>query len=171
MNTDNGKQIIANILREKNIEPFLDAGLDTKWLDDPEDLSRVAVFGEADLTAYKFLVRYWEDRGKIPSVARFKHSYPEPGYRLPKIPADLDADELVEMAVEDRKRIQCEVDGSDFLERMDAGDHAGAHEAAQKILEHAAAATRWCWCRCRISRPARCGGSAQTVIPGPSKAT
>ena len=51
-----GRTIVANILREKEpaLQQFLSAGFDLAWMTSTKDLSRAAVFGDADRAAYQF---------------------------------------------------------------------------------------------------------------------
>lgn len=132
--TNVGKEIVNTVLRNGDIEPFLKAGLDLAWMTSNEDLSHAAVFSEADRDAYLAVLRRYEAREKVPSLAWFRHSFPPENYTLPK--TVMDADELVDMATEDRKRVQYITTGSDLLDFIEAGDYEGAHEAAQKMLEH-----------------------------------
>lgn len=113
---------------------FLDEGFDDKWLHDPIDLSRAAVFGEADMAAYSFLVKHWLANRKVPSVGYFQHAFPAETYRLPK-DTDLDLGELIAMASENRYRCQLDVYGGDFIDLIEEGRYTDAQQVLQEAAQ------------------------------------
>lgn len=130
-----GREIIACALRAGTLKPFIEAGITDEWLTDQVDLSRAAIFGTEDLSAYHTLLRHWTGHGKLPSLDMFRLSYPESAYRLPDTtytPA-----ELTEVFLEDRKRYLTEVSASDIADLVAAGDSDGAlalMEQAARII-------------------------------------
>ena len=68
---------------------------------------------------------------EVPSLAYFRHSFPEDTYRLPT-PGGVTTAELLEWSQEDRRRSQLEVAGSELYDRMDAGQYAEAHAVIQR---------------------------------------
>jgi replicative DNA helicase len=130
---DVGRNIIATVLRNKSaLKKFTDEGFDLDWLNDKEDLSRAAIFGETDIEAYRFILKTWESNRAVPSLDYFRHAFPAQSFRLPE--SDLSVAELLAMACEDRKRVQLEIAGSAFIDLHDDGQY----DEALDLIEAAA---------------------------------
>lgn len=135
---DLGRELIAAILREKGtLKKVLDEGFGPDWVNDKQDLSRAAVFGDTDLEAYRFILRHWAEYREVPSRSYFEHTYPPDSFRLPK--SDLTTDELLTMVKADVKRVQVEVGGSEFIDLFESGDIDAAvqkmADTAQKVKQ------------------------------------
>jgi DnaB-like helicase C terminal domain len=119
-----GREIVACALRTGTLKPFIDAGVTGEWLTDQVDLSRAAVFGADDVTAYHTLLRHWNGHGKLPSLDMFRLSHPDVSYRLPD--TSYTPDELTEVFLEDRKRYLTQMSSIEIAELVGAGDSDGA---------------------------------------------
>ena len=133
---DLGRELLRAVLTEKGaLKKFLDAGFGPDWINDKQDLSRAAIFGDSDLDAYRFILRHWEDYREVPSLSFFQHSYPPESLRLPK--SDLKVEELLAMVKSDVTRVQLEEGGSEFIDAFESGDLELAiskmEETARKI--------------------------------------
>ena len=133
-----GREVVSNILRGKEpaLKQFLEAGFDLEWLTDENDLSRAAIFNETDLQAYTFIIRHFLEKRAVPTTAYFQYSYPAEAYRLSN--SGMTTAEILYLAKEDRLRVNLEVSGSEFADRMDAGEYPEAAEvlrAAAKVRD------------------------------------
>lgn len=128
-----GAEIIASALTgPKALKRFTESRFDLNWLSSKEDLSRAALFGETEAEAYKFILRHWEQHREVPSRAYFERSFPPESLKLrdPKMTIA----ELLSVAQRERKRVQLEVAGTEFIDLFDAGKY----DQAAALLESTA---------------------------------
>lgn len=117
---DLGREIIAACLTDKSaLKRFIEEGFGLDWLNDKEDLSRAAIFGENDIEAYRFILKTWARNHAVPSKDYFQHSFPPQSFRLPV--SDLTVPELIAMAQEDRSGVQLHVTLSSAIDLHDEG--------------------------------------------------
>jgi hypothetical protein len=126
-----GREMVAYALREKTLKPFLEAGIDLAFMDNREDMSRVAIFTETDRAAYRMMLKHWERHDKLPSMDLFRMSYPREAYRLPD--SDMTADELIEMFVEDTRRYASEVGSMELADAVEAEDWDTVAKLAEQL--------------------------------------
>jgi biotin operon repressor len=130
---DVGRNIISTVLGDTNsLKLFVDAGFNLKWMTDPHDLSRVAIFGD-HTEQYLFILRWYDKHLQAPSREYFQHNFPTQTYGLIDDPAPID--ELLAVASEDRLRARLHVRGSEFVDLFDEGDYAGALEIMQRTAQ------------------------------------
>lgn len=130
-----GRELVACALRKGTLRPFVEAGITHDWLTDQDDLSRSAIFGTEDLTAWFTLLRYQEEHGKCPSVDMFQRSHPAEAYRLPK--SDYEPDELISIFRQDRRRYLTQLATSDVADAVGDGridDALALMELALKVV-------------------------------------
>ena len=125
-----GREIVACALRKREIRSFTEAGINKEFLEDTQDLSRVAIFTDLDASAFKSLLGHYAKHRKIPTLDMFRLSFPEGSYRLPD--TDYDPDELIEIFSEDRQRYLSEIAAMDIADAVESGDFATAAEVMEK---------------------------------------
>lgn len=72
-----GQAIVSHIIDTGEIEPYLDRGLDERWLKDP-DQGAESVLGPDTgnwFKAYQFLLEHHDEHGKVPSHAVFMDAF------------------------------------------------------------------------------------------------
>ena len=111
-----GRELVACALRKGTLRPFIEAGITDEWLTDQNDLSRAAIFDSEDLNAWFTLARHQAQFGKAPSMDLFQRSHPAESYRLPK--SDYEADELLEIYRQDRRRYLTQLVASDVADAI-----------------------------------------------------
>jgi DnaB helicase-like protein len=122
---DTGKHIVAAILREPDsLKRFIDAGFDLEWLTDKRDFSRADVLGDEGVDAYRFILEAFAKHRTVPTLEYFRNSYPPQAYRLPA--EGPTTDELLDIAVTHRLRVQLEIAGAEFFDLHEAGKYADA---------------------------------------------
>lgn len=127
-----GKSLVAHVLRNSELKPFLEAGLNLDWVTSREDLSVPTIFGTQDQAAYTFILRHWEKFRKLPSMDYFERSYPAQSYRLPD--TEYTTSELISMLTEEIERARVEQAGSELVDLFEDGNYA---EAARVMEAHA----------------------------------
>lgn len=119
---DVGAQVIATVLEKpKVLKQFTEAGFGLDWIASREDLSHVAIFGDEYAAAWKMILQHWEQEREVPSRDYFERTFPPDSLKVPK--PSMTPAELIKIAVRERKRIQLEVAGSEFIDLFDAGKH------------------------------------------------
>jgi archaellum biogenesis ATPase FlaH len=116
-----GRELVALALREKNLKPFMNAGINDDFM---SSASSAAIFTEHDGSAYKYLLSHWATHKKTPSIDMFRLTFPEGSYRLPK--TDYSVDELLELFDEDYRRYESEIAAMDIADAVEAGNYDGA---------------------------------------------
>lgn len=91
-----GRRIVEYIIQEGNLQPFLTAGFTPEWLIDEKDMTRIVVFQDADLDAYRHILNHWQKYGQVPLPEVFEKSFPLVAYRREE--SDWTPDELIEQA-------------------------------------------------------------------------
>lgn len=72
-----GRRIVEYILQETDLQPFLDANLDSEWLDTRNAYSFAAVFSnDEDVRAYEYILRYHREYGLVPLTETFSRNFP-----------------------------------------------------------------------------------------------
>lgn len=122
---DLGAQIIATVLDQpKALKKFTEHGFGLDWLASRDDLSHAAVFGDGYAEAYKMILQHWERERDVPSRAYFERTFPPEALKLPA--PEMTPSELLTVASRERKRVQLEIAGSEFIDLFDAGKHDAA---------------------------------------------
>lgn len=72
-----GRRIVEYVLQETDLQPFLDASLDSEWLDTRNAYSFAAVFSnDEDVRAYEYILRYHREYGLVPLTETFTRNFP-----------------------------------------------------------------------------------------------
>lgn len=130
---DLGKHILAAVVgNTEALKKFLGAGLDMTWMTDKADLSRAAIFGD-NTEPYLFILRAFEKNGEAPSWDYFEHSFPPESHRLPEDGPSLG--ELIDMAVEDRTRVQVDIALMRYGDMCAEGSHNEAYDFIQAEIK------------------------------------
>jgi hypothetical protein len=93
-----GREIVSDVVRhgEDTLKQYLAQGYNRSWLTDRVNLTHVAVFDSADGPAYEYLLKYFSETGRVPSIDRFRAGFPKQTYPLPD--SSLSTEEIIEMA-------------------------------------------------------------------------
>ena len=110
------REIIACALRERTLQPFLDAGITRARVN---DILGKTIFTTEDLNAYGTLLDYWDRHGKVMTIEQFEKSFPAVSYDLPE--SDYTPAELIEDFAEGYRRLAAQVGVMDLSEMVDKG--------------------------------------------------
>lgn len=127
-----GLELVTCALRTGSLKPFIEAGLGHEYVNDQGDPSRLAVFPDQHLAAWRTLLSYQDKHGKAPSVDIFQRSYPADAYELSD--EHYDPDELIGIFQEDRRRVLAQLAAGELADFVAQDDINGA----LKLLEEAA---------------------------------
>jgi hypothetical protein len=137
-----GREIVSRILSGKNIRPYLDAGMDLEFMQDDKNPAYASVFQGQDIDAYRYLLRYYAEYGKVPELSLFRRSFPVESYRV--VESGFDDRELTDLASDSLALYETEVGTTRAQAYWEAGDAKTAAEimmaAARKVLFHQAKA-------------------------------
>lgn len=123
-----GNAIVANAVRTSNLKPFLDAGMNSTWLND-KNSGWDGVFDGLDLDVYELLLEHKSKHGTVLTEEQVRS-------KIRNLPKDFfsqareyDAPELIEQAVTDVQRRLLDNAAEDITARRKARDVPGAVQA------------------------------------------
>jgi hypothetical protein len=126
-------QILATVLDDPGtLKKFIESRFDLAWLGSKDDLSQTAVFSETGTDAYRFMLKHYEKHHQAPSRDYFERSFPPETMKVPR--PTMTPDEVLDVAVRERKIRQLEVVGSDFIDLFDAGKF----DQAEQLIDETA---------------------------------
>lgn len=131
MNT--GREIVAEIiLRGRDLQPYIDAGLTEGWLNDRESRSEM-VFDRQDLRAYRRILEHFGEHGAVMTGDLFRRCEPAVSYPLPD--SDYKPSELIEAAQSDVRSGIVSVLVEELVDAYDESDFDSVQEQLAKTLD------------------------------------
>lgn len=98
-----GNNIIACVLRDQDVIPFLDAGMNLEWLESKDGYSE-ALFDGDDYDSYRWILRHYTEHRKTPTTDLFLEAHKWlPGKYLSQQAHS--SSELVELGVQEVQRL------------------------------------------------------------------
>lgn len=125
---DLGKAIVTDILTSGNIEPYLQAGLDERWLDDADQGSEAVLGDEGGnyFKAYRFLLKHFGEHGHIPDMDVFTEQFG----RVKLTDSDHVSSELIEVA---KRRVNFAITDN-VIELLKLAQNAGDLDAVESTM-------------------------------------
>lgn len=145
-----GREIVARVLKTKDIRPYLNAGMDIAFMSDTMHPAYAAVFTGQDIDAWTTILRHYEKYSKVMDEGLFRRSYPPESYRL--VEPNFDDRELVDLAKQAISMFETQVGTVEAQRFVEANDPVAAAEVmlatARKVLhQQAEAAISVAWDR------------------------
>lgn len=131
-----GREIVSKILRSKNIRPYLDSGFDLEFMRDDSHPAYASVFTGQDIDAYTYILKHYQDYGKVPEISQFRQSFPPEAYRV--VESSFQDRELTDMALKSVAMFSSEVGTVEAQRLIEGGDPVAAArimmDTARKVL-------------------------------------
>jgi len=119
MAANNEERILSKVIRDRNIQPLLECGVQEDWF-----------FNDLNRQVWKFIVKHSEKYGEVPTAVTFKDNFPT--YTLHAVEDNIEY--LLDQLIEYRKRqktIDVLLDAQQAVAQQD-------HNAALQTMVHAA---------------------------------